>query len=201
MGSLGLDVTLDQLSAVALAKIAPAIVGQAGWAVLTPKPATWATLKSMATARFGLTAEKLEDAFFNLKPTTDENTARFITRVEGVRALCGYPDRALLHSFDKHFSPKFATAVRHIKQTIAVTARRPLNWGDVVALAAEEKDTPPTTCVPATANKNDSSARAAPTATRPENNSGGPPRPNPPFRPRCSTCSRLGIGGDRHEDS
>ena len=74
-----------------------------------------------------------------MQPREEESTAQFVSRVEGVRALRGYSSRALLHSFDKHFSPNFASSVRHIKQTVAVTARRPLRWEDVVALAEEER--------------------------------------------------------------
>ena len=58
---LNLDTDLDQLGAPAMAKLAPALVGQAAWAMLVPKPTSWDALKIAATARFGLTPERLEE--------------------------------------------------------------------------------------------------------------------------------------------
>lgn len=83
--------------------------------MLVPKPTSWEVLKTAATAQFGLTPERLEEEFYNMQPTPEEDTAHFVSRVEGVRAVRGYSDRALLHSFNKHFSPAFAASLKHIK--------------------------------------------------------------------------------------
>ena len=192
---LDLNVPLEQLGSAAIAKLAPVIIGQAGWAILTPTPNSWKEVKEAATARFGLTADRLEDAFFQLKPEANESTANFVCRVEGVRALRSYPRRGLLASFDKHFSPRFSASVRHIRQTVSVTLKRPLNWDDVVALAGEEKI----------------SEKAVPHPTPPKGDDGATPaiplmhgqtpavasRDSKP--PTCSLCVRLGIGGHRHD--
>ena len=144
--------------------------------------------------RFGLTSERLEDAFYNLKPGPNEGTATFVSRVEGVRALRNYPSRALLHSFDKHFSPRFATSVRHIKQTVAVTARRPLNWEDVVALAEEEKNTAKSDPPPASSTPRQAAAPMMSGQASAAREGDGKP-------PVCSLCVRLGVGGHRHDRS
>jgi hypothetical protein len=138
IAGLNLDVDIEDLCSPALHHLAPIIIGRKCWSMLPHLPHRWSDMKKAVTDKFGLTQEQLEDRFYNLKKEDKESTASFVTRVEGHRCMHNFSTRALIHSFDKHFSPKFKKQVKVIKTSIAVTQNRPIGWQDIVALAEEE---------------------------------------------------------------
>ena len=74
------------LTAAHLHKLAPLMLGSTAWEVVKDIPfMDWDSFKEAVERNFGLTRQQLEDAFFSMTPTNNENPDDFILRVENKR--------------------------------------------------------------------------------------------------------------------
>ena len=62
----------------------------------------WDTFKEFVKARYGLTKDQLEDAFFNMQPASGEDVAAFVLQVEDMHASLGMDMRSVLCTFFPH---------------------------------------------------------------------------------------------------
>jgi hypothetical protein len=75
------------LNPAALKSLGPCVLGRAGWRAIVSangsmEPATWAELKKITDAEFGLTKRQIRSRFKALRPKEDEDSATFVLRVD-----------------------------------------------------------------------------------------------------------------------
>ena len=84
---MGLDCTPHRLGDGHIQEVAPIILGDPAWSVLSGRRfGDWSDFKEMVNGRFGLTCRQCLAAFFDMKPAESESTAGFLRRVEDMRA-------------------------------------------------------------------------------------------------------------------
>ena len=84
---MGLDCAPHRLGDGHTQEVAPIILGDTAWSVLSGCPfGDWSDFKEVVNGWFGLTHRQCLAAFFDIKPVETESTAGFLRWVEDMRA-------------------------------------------------------------------------------------------------------------------
>lgn len=81
------SIDVHTLNPAALKSLGPCVLGRAGWRAIVSAnsgvdPATWAELKKITDAEFGLTKRQIRSRFKALRPNPSEDSASFVLRVD-----------------------------------------------------------------------------------------------------------------------
>ena len=181
MAGLGQDITVEELQARHIRKLAPFLLGQAVWRTIRHDPLlTWAHLKDVVEHSFGLTKDEMLDAFFAMRPAAGEADGGFILQVDEKRTRLGVTGMQALRYFAPLLSLEGRRSLDQIRDFMATMGGSSvtLTWNHLVER----------TCHFSTAN------RLAPDGSRPALLGFGPVQPGPP-QPGSVAVSVGGGGG------
>ena len=79
LDNLAEGVSTDQFNQLHIAQLGAFVLGDTAWQLFGGAYLRdWNTFKECVKARYGLTKDQLEDAFFNMRPASGEDAAAFV---------------------------------------------------------------------------------------------------------------------------
>ena len=123
LDNLAEGVSTDWFNWFYIAQLGPFVLGDTTWQLFGGAYfRDWDMFTECVEARYGLTKDQLEDAFFNMQPASGEDADAFVLWVEDTHASLGMDMRSVLHAF-------FPGLPAELQQKIETSIKMSHVWG------------------------------------------------------------------------